>query len=60
MDMTAIIITAIICFTVMVVVTTICKAIVEKEEIYQEEMNKRFDFGFGKKEEKNGNSFNDN
>lgn len=60
MDMTAIIITAIICFTVMVVVTTICKAIIEKEEIYQEEMNKRFNFSFGKKEETNGNSFKDN
>lgn len=42
MNMTAIIITAIICFTVMVVITTICKAVVEKEEVYQEEMNKRY------------------
>ena len=42
MNMTAIIITAIICFTVMVVVTTICKAVVEHEEVKLELWNKRF------------------
>lgn len=53
MNMTAIIITAIICFTVMVIVTTICKAVVEKDEIYYERLAERFNL---KKEDDNARS----
>lgn len=53
MNMTAIIITAIICFTVMVVVTTICKAFVETDEIYYEHLANRSNL---KKEDDNARS----
>lgn len=53
MNMTAIIITAIICFTIMMVVTTICKMCVEKHEIYWERFDKRFNC---KKEDDNARS----